>query len=116
MKQSLFGQDQVHGAHAAKTVKGLQLGHTVLPFFKFTYKQMPNHELGPWGIWFQDCGSRSKLTGEYEARQRNHVKLLHCDLIAVHEKVQQVNSQVSCCGAQPEVVAHNGDKVGKVPS
>lgn len=60
--------------------------------------------------------SRSKLTGENEARQRHHMKLLYCDLIAVHEKVQQVNSEVSCCWAQPEVVAHNGDKVGKVTS
>lgn len=44
------------------------------------------------------------------------MELLHRDLIAVHEKVQQVNSQVSRCGAQPEVVADNGDEVGKVPS
>lgn len=52
MKQSLFGQDQVHGAHAAKTVKSLQLGHTVFPFFKFTYKQMKtmNEEPGAFGF------------------------------------------------------------------
>lgn len=36
VQQSLLGQDQVHGAHAAEAVQGLQLGHSVLPFFKFT--------------------------------------------------------------------------------
>lgn len=35
VKQSLFGQHQVHGAHAAQAVQGLQLGHPVFPFLKF---------------------------------------------------------------------------------
>lgn len=48
VKQSLFGQDQVHGAHAAKAVEGLQLGHTVFPFFKFTYIQISNNESCAW--------------------------------------------------------------------
>lgn len=38
VKQALFGQHQVHGAHAAKAVQGLQLGYAVLPFLKFTCK------------------------------------------------------------------------------
>lgn len=67
MKQSLFGQDQVHGAHAAEAVEGLQLWHTVLSFFKFTYIQIPNNESCTWEICLQECGCRSKLTGENEA-------------------------------------------------
>lgn len=44
------------------------------------------------------------------------MKLLHGDVVAVHEQVQQVDGQVSGCGTQPEVVADNGHQVGKVPS
>lgn len=36
VKQTLLGQDQVHGGHAAQAVQGLQLGHPVLSFLKFT--------------------------------------------------------------------------------
>lgn len=35
VKQALFGQYQVHGAHAAQAVQGLQLGYPVFPFLKF---------------------------------------------------------------------------------
>lgn len=44
------------------------------------------------------------------------MKLLHRDIIAVHEEVQQVDGQVSGCGTQPEAVADNGYEVGKVSS
>lgn len=43
VKQTLFGQDQVHGAHAAQAVQGLQLGHPVLPFLKFACNEEQNH-------------------------------------------------------------------------
>lgn len=42
VKQTLFGQDQVHGAHAAQAVQGLQLGHPVLPFLKFACNEEQN--------------------------------------------------------------------------
>lgn len=44
------------------------------------------------------------------------MKLLHRHIVAVHEKVQQVDSQVSGCRAQPEAIADNGYEVGKVSS
>lgn len=44
------------------------------------------------------------------------MKLLHCDIIAVHEEVQQVDGQVSGCRAQPEAVADDGYEVCKVSS
>lgn len=56
------------------------------------------------------------LTGQKETRERDHVELLHRDIVAVHEEVQQVDRQVSGRGTQPEVVADDGHKVGKVPS
>lgn len=42
MKQTLFGQDQVHGAHAAQAVQRLQLGHPVLPFLKLACNEGQN--------------------------------------------------------------------------
>lgn len=42
------------------------------------------------------------------------MELLHRDVIAVHEEVQQVHSQVSSCWTQPEAVAHDGYEVCKV--
>lgn len=36
VEQSLLGQDQVHGAHAAQAVQGFQFGHPVLPLLKLT--------------------------------------------------------------------------------
>lgn len=42
------------------------------------------------------------------------MELLHRDVIAVHEEVQQVHSQVSGCWTQPEPVAHYGYEVCKV--
>lgn len=42
------------------------------------------------------------------------MELLHRDIVAVHEKVQQVNSKVPSCGTQPEVVADDGYEVCKV--
>lgn len=42
------------------------------------------------------------------------MKLLHGDVIAVHEEVQEVDGQVSGCGAEPEVVADDGNEVSKV--
>lgn len=44
------------------------------------------------------------------------MKLLHCDVVAVHEQVQQVDGQVSGCRTQLEVVADDGHQVSKVPS
>lgn len=44
------------------------------------------------------------------------MKLLHCDVVAVHEQVQQVDGQVSGCRTQSEVVADDGHQVSKVPS
>jgi len=44
------------------------------------------------------------------------VKLLHGDVIAVHEKVQQVDSQVSGGGTKPKAVADDGYEVCKVSS
>lgn len=42
------------------------------------------------------------------------MKLLHGDIVAVHEEVQQVDAQVSGCRTQPEVVADDGYEVCKV--
>lgn len=42
------------------------------------------------------------------------MKLLHRDVIAVHEEVQQVHGQVSSRRTQPEPVTHNGYEVCKV--
>lgn len=36
VEQSLLGQDQVHGAHAAQAVQGFQFGHPVLPLLELT--------------------------------------------------------------------------------
>lgn len=44
------------------------------------------------------------------------MKLLHGDVIAVHEEIQQVDGQVSGGGAQPEAVADDGYEVCKVSS
>ena len=44
------------------------------------------------------------------------MKLLHRDVIAVHEEVQQVDGQVSGCRTQPEAVADDGYEVGEVSS
>lgn len=44
------------------------------------------------------------------------MELLHCDIIAVHEEVQQVDGQVSGCRTQPEAVADDGYEVCKVSS
>lgn len=43
------------------------------------------------------------------------MKLLHGDVVAVHEQVQEVHRQVPGRGAQPEVVADDGHQVGEVP-
>ena len=43
------------------------------------------------------------------------MKLLHRDIIAVHEEVQQVDGQVSGCRTQPEAVADDGYEVCEVP-
>lgn len=43
------------------------------------------------------------------------MKLLNCDIIMIHEEVQQVNCKVSGCGAQFEAIAHHCDEVCKVP-
>lgn len=43
------------------------------------------------------------------------MKLLHGDVIAIHEKVQQVDSQVSGCGAELQMVADDSYEVSKVP-
>lgn len=42
------------------------------------------------------------------------MKLLHSDVIAVHEKVQQVDGQVSGWGAELQMVADDSDEVSKV--
>lgn len=63
-----------------------------------------------------NLGSPYTLTSQKETREGDHVKLLHCDIIAVHKKVQQVDSQVSGCRTQPEVVADDGYEVCKVSS
>lgn len=42
------------------------------------------------------------------------MKLLHRDIIAVHEEVQQVDGKVSGCRTQPETVADDGYEVRKV--
>lgn len=42
------------------------------------------------------------------------MKLLHRDIIAVHEEVQQVDGQVPGRRAQPEAVADDGYEVCKV--
>lgn len=44
------------------------------------------------------------------------MKLLQCDIVSVHEEVQQVDGQVSGCRTQPEAVAYDGDEVCKVSS
>lgn len=44
------------------------------------------------------------------------MKLLHGDVVAVHEQVQQVDGQVSGCRTQSEVVADDGHQVCKIPS
>lgn len=36
VQQALLGHHQVHGAHAAQAVQGLQLGDAVLPLLEFT--------------------------------------------------------------------------------
>lgn len=43
------------------------------------------------------------------------MELLHRHVVAVHEEVQQVDGQVSGCGAQPEVAAEDGQEVREVP-
>lgn len=117
VEQTLLGQDQVHGAHASQAVQGLQFGHPVLPLLKFTCTKRQKHLNGPEGEE-QPAGPwvRRELTGQEETRERDNVKLLHCDVVAVHEQVQQVDGQVSGCRTQPEVVADDGHQVGKVPS
>lgn len=42
------------------------------------------------------------------------MKLLHRDVIAVHEEVQQVDGQVSGRRTEPEAVADNGYEVCEV--
>lgn len=56
------------------------------------------------------------LTGQKQAGQRDHVKLLYRDVIAVHEQVQQINSQVSGRRTQLEAIADYSDKVCKISS
>lgn len=56
-----------------------------------------------------------KLTGQEEAGERHHVELLHGDVIAVHEEVQQVDGEVASCRTQPETVADDGNEVCEVP-
>lgn len=54
------------------------------------------------------------LTGQKKTRERDHVKLLHRDVIAVHEEVQQVDGQVPGRRTEPEAVADNGYEVCEV--
>ena len=42
VKQTLLGQHQVHGAHAAQAVEGVKLGHAVLPLLKFACNKEEN--------------------------------------------------------------------------
>lgn len=66
--------------------------------------------------WPAELWTERELTGQEKTRERDNVKLLHRDVVAVHEQVQQVDGQVSGCRTQPKVVADNGHKVGKVSS
>lgn len=59
MKQTLFGQDQIHGTHAAQTVQHLQLGHPVLPFLKFACNEGQN---------VTACTDRTATRLDYEVR------------------------------------------------